>query len=113
MNLFDALLRKLIRKGTLTVIDANGNRYRYGEASDVAPVTIRFMTPLPRGTRASIPRSNSVKHTWMAGCWSRRAIFPPSSSHTRWDDDEAAALRLRRPWRRNRRLEEWNWQRRD
>lgn len=33
--------------------------------------------------------------------------------HTRWDDDEAAALRLRRPWRRNRRLEEWNWQRRD
>ena len=45
MKLFDALLRKLIRKGTLTVIDANGNRYRYGEASDVARVTIRFTDP--------------------------------------------------------------------
>ena len=32
--------------------------------------------------------------------------------NTRWDDDDAARLRLWRPWQRKRRWEAWNWQRR-
>lgn len=116
MKLFDALLRKLIRKGTLTVIDANGNRYRYGEASDVARVTIRFTDPATPW-HASFNPSLELGEAHRDGRMlveegDITAFLNLVGRHTRWDDAEAVALRLRRPGRRNRRLEEWNWQRR-
>ena len=43
MRLFDALLRRLIRKGRLVVIDAGGRSHAYGDAAGGGrPVTIRF-----------------------------------------------------------------------
>ena len=43
MFLLDKALRRLIRRGTLTIIDQNGKDHRYGAASvDLVPVTMRF-----------------------------------------------------------------------
>jgi cyclopropane-fatty-acyl-phospholipid synthase len=43
MWLLDKMLRKLVRKGELTVIDHDGRRYAYGRADpEVRPVTVRL-----------------------------------------------------------------------
>ena len=58
MRLFDALLRRLIRKGRLVVTDADGRRYVYGDGEGDSPaVAIRF-------TDRSTPRREAIGHTF-------------------------------------------------
>ena len=114
--MFDALLRKLIRKGDLTVIAASGRLYRYGDGATAAPVTIRFND---RGTpwRASFNPALELGEAYMDGRMlveqgDIAGFLDLVGRNCRWDDNDAARLRLWRPWRRNRRWEAWNWQRR-
>ena len=116
MMLFDALLRRLIRKGNLTVIDAAGRRHSYGEQTGVPPpVTIRFTdraTPL----RAAFNPALELGEAYMDGRLlveqgDIRAFLDLVGLNTHWDDDDPVRLRVWRPWRRGGRLETWNWAR--
>lgn len=57
MWLLDKMLRKLIRKGELTIIDHKGREYRYGSPDpQVRPVTVRLTDPKAALRIASDPR---------------------------------------------------------
>jgi cyclopropane-fatty-acyl-phospholipid synthase len=114
MKLFDALLRRLIRKGALIVVDASGKRHIYGNQTGIeAPVTIRF-TDRATPRRAALNPALELGEAYMDG----RLLIEGDDIlsfldlvglNTHWDDDDAARLRLWRPWRRNSRWESWNW----
>jgi cyclopropane-fatty-acyl-phospholipid synthase len=53
MWLLDKMLRRLVREGALEIIDADGRRYRYGDA-DRAPITLRMAD---KGAAAAIARN--------------------------------------------------------
>ena len=116
MRLFDALLKRLIRKGTLIVLDADGQSHRYGDRSDIAPpVVIRF-TDRASPRRAALNPALELGEAYMDG----RLLIEEGDIagfldlvglNAHWDDDDAMRSRLWRPWRRNRRWEAWNWQR--
>jgi len=114
MKLFDALLRKLIRRGWLTVVDATGRRHVYGERSGGAPsVTIRFTDHwTPR--RAAFNPALALGEAYMDGRMlieegDIRAFLDLIGLNTHWDGDEAVRLGLWRPWRRNGWWNKWNW----
>ncbi|WP_116090113.1 SAM-dependent methyltransferase [Sphingomonas crusticola] len=114
MKLFDMLLRKLVRKGSLTVIDAGGSRHVYGDA-DGSRVTIRF-TDRATPRRAAFNPALELGEAYMAGRLiveegDIAAFLDLIGRNLQWDDDAAARLRLWRPWRLSR-WENWNWQRR-
>ena len=117
MRLFDILLRKLIRRGSLTVVDAGGRRHVYGDpACGQAPLTIRF-TDRATPRRAAFNPALELGEAYMDGRLivedgDIRAFLDLIGRNTQWDDDGAARLRLWRPWRGNSRWEAWNWQRR-
>jgi len=117
MRLFAALLRKLIRKGSLTVIDAAGQRHRFEGAPIAAPpVTIRF-TDRATPRRAALNPALELGEAWMDGRLlieqgDIRAFLDLIGTNTHWDDDDSVRLRLWRPWRASHRLEAWNWERR-
>jgi cyclopropane-fatty-acyl-phospholipid synthase len=114
VRLFDALLRRLIRKGSLIVIDADGGRHPYGDGSG-EKVTIRF-TDRATPRRATFNPALELGEAYM----DERLLIEEGDialfldligRNTHWDDDDAARLSLWRPWRRNRRWETWNWKR--
>ena len=116
MRLFDALLKRLIRKGTLIVLDADGQCHRYGDGSDIVPpVAIRF-TDRASPRRAALNPALELGAAYMDG----RLLIEEGDIagfldlvglNTHWDDDDAMRPQLWRPWRRNRQWEAWNWQR--
>lgn len=114
MRLFHALLRTLVRTGSLTVVDAGGARHAYGDGSGVA-VTIRF-TDRATPRRAAINPALELGEAYMAGRMrieqgDVRAFLDLIGRNMRWDED-VARRPLWRPWRRNRRWTAWNWARR-
>ncbi len=116
MRLFGALLRKLIRKGSLIVWDADGQRHCYGDGSGTAPaIAIRF-TDRATPRRAAFNPALELGEAYMDG----RLLIEQGDivgfldligQNTHWDDDDAVRPQLWRPWRRNQRWESWNWQR--
>jgi cyclopropane-fatty-acyl-phospholipid synthase len=114
VRLFDALLRRLVRKGSLTVIDADGGRHAYGDGSG-EPVTIRFTdTATPR--RAAFNPALELGEAYMderllVEKGDIAAFLGLIGRNTHWDDDDAVRLSLWRPWRRSQRWETWNWKR--
>jgi cyclopropane-fatty-acyl-phospholipid synthase len=117
MKLFDALLRRLIRKGRLTVFDARGRRHDYGEPDGVtAPVTIRF-TDRWTTWRAAVDPALAIGEAYMDGRMrveqgDIRALLDLVGRNARWDDDDAVRMRLWRPRRRGMPWEAWNRPRR-
>lgn len=115
MRLFHALLRTLVRTGSLTVVDASGGRHVYGDGEGMA-VTIRFIDQAtPR--RAALNPALELGEAYMDGRMvveqgDIRAFLDLIGRNMRWDED-AGRGRLWRPWRRNRRWEAWNWARRN
>lgn len=116
MRLFDALLRRLIRQGALTVVDASGRRHNYGDRSgDTPPVTIRFTdNPTPR--RAALNPALELGKAYMDGRLivdqgDIGAFLDLIGRSTHWDDDDAVRLRMWRPWRGPSPWESWNWAR--
>jgi cyclopropane-fatty-acyl-phospholipid synthase len=114
MRLFNTLLRALIRKGSLTVVDASGGKHRHGAGEPA--VTIRF-TDRATPRRAAFNPALELGEAYMAG----RLVIENGDildfldligRNTHWDDDDAARLRLWRPWRHLGWLDAWNWQRR-
>ncbi len=116
MRLFDALLRKLIRKGMLTVIDADGGRHVHGDpVGDAAPVTIRF-TDRATPRRAAFNPALELGEAYMDGRMlieqgDIRAFLDLIGQNIHWDDDDAVRVRMWRPWRRGGWWETWNWER--
>ncbi|MBW8752813.1 MAG: class I SAM-dependent methyltransferase [Sphingomonadales bacterium] len=116
MRLFDALLRRLVRKGRLVVTDADGRRHVYGDGAGGEAVAIRF-TDRATPRRAAFNPALELGEAYMDGRLlvergDIAAFLDLIGRNTHWDDDDAARLRLWRPWRRNRLWENWNWQRR-
>jgi cyclopropane-fatty-acyl-phospholipid synthase len=114
VRLFDALLRRLVRKGSLTVIDAVGGQHAYGDGSG-ENVTIRF-TDRATPRRAAFNPALVLGEAYMGGQMvveegDIAAFLDLIGRNTHWDDDDAARLALWRPWRRSRRWEMWNWKR--
>ena len=116
MRLFDALLRKLVRKGRLTVVDAGGRSYLYGDPADAAPpVAIRF-TDRATPRRAALNPALALGEAYMDGRLlieqgDIRAFLDLIGRNTHWDDDDAVRLKLWRPWRRGSPWEARNWER--
>lgn len=116
MRLFDSLLRRLIRNGSLTVVDASGRRHDYGDRTTVlSPVTIRF-TDRATPRRAAFNPALELGEAYMNGRLiveqgDIRDFLELIGQNTHWDDDDAVRLRMWRPWRGPRILEAWNWQR--
>jgi cyclopropane-fatty-acyl-phospholipid synthase len=116
MRLFDALLRRLVRQGDLTVIDASGRRYRYGSASGVAaPIVIRF-TDRATPRRAAVNPALELGEAYMDGrllidTGDIRGFLDLIGQNTHWDDDGAIRLRRWRPRRWAGPFETWNWER--
>jgi cyclopropane-fatty-acyl-phospholipid synthase len=116
MWLLDALLRRLIRKGSLTVVDAGGGRRVYGDGDPTIPaVAIRFAD---RATPWRVARNPAlaVGEAYMDGRLTVdrgdvRSFLDLIGRNTHWDDDDRARLALWRPWR-----SAWwtarNWERR-
>ena len=117
MRLFGTILRKLIRKGTLIVVDADGQRHCFGDGSNIAPpVAIRF-TDRATPRRAAFNPSLELGEAYMDGRLlieegDIAAFLDLVGLNTHWDDDQAGRLRLWRPLRRSRFWESWNWERR-
>jgi cyclopropane-fatty-acyl-phospholipid synthase len=115
MRLLDALLRRLIRKGSLTVVDASGRRHDYGDRSGDAPVTIRF-TDRATPRRAAFNPALEFGEAYTDGRLiveegDIRAFLDLVGRNTHWDDDDAVRLHLWRPWRGPSPWASWNWQR--
>jgi cyclopropane-fatty-acyl-phospholipid synthase len=114
VRLFDALLRRLIRKGSLTVTDADGGRYSYGDGSGGA-VAIRFSDrATPR--RAAFNPALELGEAYMderlvVEQGDIAAFLDIVGRNTHWDDDDGVRPALWRPWRRSRSWETWNWKR--
>jgi cyclopropane-fatty-acyl-phospholipid synthase len=66
MRLLDALLRRLIRKGRLVVIDADGKRHVYGDGADGEAVAIRF-TDRATPRRAALNPALALGEAYMDG----------------------------------------------
>jgi cyclopropane-fatty-acyl-phospholipid synthase len=117
MKLFDLLLRRIVREGRLTVIDADGARHFYGEQDGRSPpITIRF-TDRATPRRAAFNPALELGEAYMDGrmiveSGDIAAFLDLIGANLRWDADKATSLRLWRPWRRNGWLEGRNWQRR-
>jgi cyclopropane-fatty-acyl-phospholipid synthase len=114
VRLFDALLRRLVRKGSLAVIDAEGKRHYYGDGSG-EPVTIRF-TDRTTPRRAAFNPALELGEAYMDGRLlvedgDIAAFLDLVGRNTHWDDDDAVRLALWRPMRRSRRWASWNWKR--
>jgi cyclopropane-fatty-acyl-phospholipid synthase len=116
MRLFDFLLRRLIRKGALTVIDASGRRHDYGDRAATPPsVAIRF-TDHATPRRAAFNPALELGEAYMDGRLivehgDIRSFLDLVGENTHWDDDSAVRLRMWRPWRGPSPWETWNWQR--
>lgn len=116
MRLFDALLRKLIRKGRLVVVDADGRRHVYGEGGqNDAAIVIRFTDPAtPR--RAAFNPALELGEAYMDGRLlieegDIAACLDLIGRNTHWDDDDAVRLAFWRPRRRSAFRENHNWRR--
>ena len=117
MRLFDALLRRLIRKGRLTVVDAGGRSWVYGDpAATTQPVTIRFTDRwTPR--RAALNPALALGEAYMDGRMvveegDIRDFLDLIGLNIHWDRDESVGLGLWQPWRYNAWWTSWNWRRR-
>jgi cyclopropane-fatty-acyl-phospholipid synthase len=117
MRLFDALLRRLIRKGRLTVIDADGRSHGYGDPdAATGPVTIRFTDRwTPR--RAALNPALALGEAYMDGRMivedgDIRDFLDLIGLNIHWDWDDSIGLGLWRPWRHSAWWASWNWQRR-
>ncbi|HEX7782415.1 MAG TPA: cyclopropane-fatty-acyl-phospholipid synthase family protein [Sphingobium sp.] len=117
MRLLAALLTRLIRKGSLRVIDAEGRTHLFGEPpGNDPPLTLRFTdrrTPL----RAAFNPALALGEAYMDGRMLVEhgdilAFATLVGRNTQWDADDTARLALWRPWRRLTWLDAWNWQRR-
>jgi cyclopropane-fatty-acyl-phospholipid synthase len=115
--LFDRIFRPLVRKGVLTVIDAEGRTRTYGAPSpDIAPVTIRFTD---RATPRRIAR-NPAKGTGEAYMDGRLIVTQGDirdfadliGRNLQWDADDSTRSRMWRPQRLLAMLDTWNWERR-
>lgn len=116
MMLFDTLLRRLIRKGALIVVDASGRRHEYGDGvGDAVPVTIRFIDrATPR--RAAFNPALALGEAYVDGRLvveqgDIRDFLDLIGQNTHWDDDDAVRLKMWRPWRSRSPWETWNWER--
>jgi cyclopropane-fatty-acyl-phospholipid synthase len=114
VRLLDALLRRLVRKGSLTVIDAQGGRHTYGDGGG-DNVTIRF-TDRSTPRRAAFNPALAFGEAYMDGrllieAGDIASFLDLIGRNTHWDDDDAVRLALWRPWRGNRVWETWNWRR--
>jgi cyclopropane-fatty-acyl-phospholipid synthase len=117
MFLFDRLFRLLVRKGILTVIDADGRSHTYGApVPDIAPVTIRF-TDQAAPRRIAHNPAMGAGEAYMDG----RLILERGDirdfadligRNLQWDDDDSARIRMWRPHRLLAALDTWNWERR-
>lgn len=117
MWMLDALLRRLIRKGSLTVIDADGRQYVYGDQNRFQKAVIIRFTDRATPRRAALNPALEMGEAYMDGRLvidegDIRSFLDLVGQNARWDDDDAASLHLWRPWRHNRRLASWNWKRR-
>src|SRR5579872_1402249 len=117
MRLFDALLRGLIRKGRLTVVDAGGRSYVYGDpATSTRPVTIRFTDRwTPR--RAALNPALALGEAYMdgrmiVGQGDIRDFLDLIGLNIHWGWDDSVGLGLWQPWRYNAWWTSWNWRRR-
>jgi len=116
VRLFDFLLRRLIRKGVLTVFDASGRRHDYGDrAAATPPVVLRF-TDHATPRRAALNPALELGEAYMDGRLiveegDIRAFLDLVGQNTHWDDDDAVRLRMWRPWRGTTPWAAWNWQR--
>jgi len=116
MRMFDALLRRLIRKGRLVVIDAGGRSHAYGDAASAGrPVTIRF-TDRSTPRWAALNPALALGEAYMDGRMiveqgDIRDFLDLIGLNTHWDWDDSVRLGLWRPWRRNLWWSAWNWQR--
>jgi cyclopropane-fatty-acyl-phospholipid synthase len=115
MRLFDALLRRLIRKGALVVVDAEGRARAYGDGSG-EPVAIRF-TDRATPRRAAFNPALALGEAYMDGRMvvergDVAALLDLVGRNTHWDDDDAVWPTLWRPLRRSGRWAAWNWRRR-
>jgi len=115
--LFDRLFRQLVRKGVLTVVDADGRKRTYGApSSDIAPVTIRF-TDHATPRRIARNPAKGMGEAYMDG---RLVVaegdirdFADLIGHNlQWDTDDSARTRMWRPERLLAALDTWNWERR-
>jgi cyclopropane-fatty-acyl-phospholipid synthase len=117
MFLFDRLFRLLVRKGILTVIDADGRSRTYGSAvPEIAPVTIRFTD---HATPRRIARNPAMGagEAYMDGRMivaqgDIRDFADLIGRNLQWDDDDSARIRMWRPHRLLAALDTWNWERR-
>jgi len=117
MRLLAFLLRRLIRRGVLVVVDAAGRTHRFGEPAPAAPdATIRFRDgATPR--RAALDPALALGEAYVDGRMvidgdDIRGFLDLIGRNTHWDDDAAADLRWWRPWRRSAWLTGINWRRR-
>ncbi|MDB5701469.1 MAG: dnaC [Sphingomonadales bacterium] len=110
------MLRRLIRKGSLTVVDPSGRRHEYGDRTTaLPPVTIRF-TDRATPRRAAFNPALELGEAYMDGRLiveqgDIRGFLDLIGQNTHWDNDDAVRLRMWRPWRGPRPLEAWNWAR--
>ena len=117
MRLFDALLRRLVRKGRLTVIDADGRSRVYGDpAAATQPVTIRF-TDRRTPRRTALNPALALGEAYMDGRMrveegDIRDFLDLIGLNIHWEWDDSARLDLWRPWRQSAWWASWNWQRR-
>jgi len=117
MRLLAALLSRLIRKGSLRVIDAGGRAYLLGEPpGNDEPLTIRFTdrrTPLYAAFNPALALGEAYMDGRMRVDHGDILAFATLiGRNTQWDADDTARLALWRPWRRLAWLDAWNWQRR-
>jgi cyclopropane-fatty-acyl-phospholipid synthase len=114
MRLFDLLMRKLIKRGSLTIVDAAGRHYPYGNGTaKEAPVMIRF-TDHATPRRAVLNPALELAEAYVDGRMlieqgSIRDFLDLIGRNTHWDDDETVHLALWRPWRHNRLWTSINW----
>jgi cyclopropane-fatty-acyl-phospholipid synthase len=116
MKLFDLVLRRLIRRGALTVVDASGRHHDYGDrATTIPPIVIRF-TDRATPRRAAFNPALELGEAYMDGRLvieqgDIRSFLDLIGQNTHWDDDDAVRLRTWRPWRGPRPWAAWNWER--
>jgi len=117
MWLLDKALKRLIRRGELTVIDHDGKTLRYGAADDeLKPVTIRFAD---RRVPMEIARDPGLgtAETWMDG----RLLVEQGDildlvnlirRNNRWEDRSGRDRFLKKGSKIKNRIERLNWRRR-
>jgi cyclopropane-fatty-acyl-phospholipid synthase len=117
MILLDRLLRMLVRRGSLTLVDHKGRTRRYGvPAEGLKPLTVRLDG---RGTAGRIARNPALGagEAYMdgrleIGGGDIRDFLDLIGHNARWDGENPMRVKL---WRRQRllaSLDLWNWRRR-